>query len=85
MCSSTLKYAGTFLKKSLSQQLRRVARLPNYFHGSTIQTLNFEMTLVKNQARFFQTAGHLFCAKFVLISQIFEKFCNFLQIFAFNF
>ena len=33
----------------------------------------------------FHIIGHLFCPKLVSIPQIFEKFCNFLQISLFNF
>ena len=37
------KVWGDFFKKNFSQQFRRLARLPNCFHGD-IQTLNFKMT-----------------------------------------
>ena len=33
----------------------------------------------------FYIIRHLFCPKFVLIPQIFDKFCNFLQFSPFNF
>ena len=43
------------------------------------------MTKRKNKTTFCHTVGHIFCLKFILISQILERFCNFLQISPFNF
>ena len=65
------KVWGNFFEKSISQQFWRAASLPNYFQRD-IQTLNFKITQIKNQTRFFHTVGNVFCPEFVLIFKIFE-------------